>query len=158
MNLILILGCSLLILLTLLNAFLLSRLFKQKQPQQQTPIVKIDLKQIEKSIEQVPNKVLHSIVSSTNGYKGKVGELMGYLRLANEYDKVIPINDITDFICITFPKDNKPGRLVFLDIKTGESARLSQDQRKLRDIIKAKNIEFQKYSISISDQMKVDSE
>jgi predicted Holliday junction resolvase-like endonuclease len=118
--------------------------------------INLDLKPLERLIEQIPNKTLQSITSSTNGMKGATGELIGYLKLGAEYDKVIPLGDIVDFLGVSFPKDGKSGSITFIDIKTGK-AKLSNDQRKLRDIIKLKNINFVKYHISLANQIEKDS-
>ena len=144
---------GLIILLLVINSIFIFKLIKQQKPQQsQTPIVKIDLKQIEKMIEQMPNKVLQSITSSTNGIKGATGELIGWLKLQSEYDRVVPLGDIVDFIGIKMPTDKERGYITFIDVKTGK-ARLSDSQRKLKQIIKDKNIKFEKYNISISNQV-----
>jgi predicted Holliday junction resolvase-like endonuclease len=144
---------SLIVLLLVVNSIFIFKFLKQQKPQQsQTPIVKIDLKQIEKMIEQMPNKVLQSITSSTNGIKGATGELIGWLKLQSEYDRVIPLNDVVDFLGLKMPTDKEKGYITFIDIKTGK-ARLSDSQRKLKQIIKDKNIRFEKYNISISNQI-----
>jgi len=119
--------------------------FKIKQtksePQKQT-FVSIDTRQIEAAIHDIPSRITQSIVNTTNTYKGAVGELIGYLQLKASYDRIIPLGDIVDFVCIKFPKDNVPGRIDFVDVKTGDKARLSKDQRVLRTLIQTKQINF----------------
>ena len=50
-------------------------------------------------------------------------------------DRLIVAGDIVDYIGIRFPIGDIPGAIDFIDIKTGKSASLSSDQRKLRDLI-----------------------
>lgn len=115
------------------------------------PSVTIDLDSIHRALDLIPNKVLNAIKSSNNNHKGDFGEFVGFLKLKAEYDRVIPFGNITDFICISFPKEDKEGKIVFVDIKTG-NAKLSKDQTMLKNIIKNKQIEFIKYHIDVSDK------
>jgi len=57
------------------------------------------------------------------------------------YDIVIPFNTVFDFMCVRFDKGDEPGIVDFIDVKTGKAS-LSQDQRKLRDLIKEGKIDF----------------
>jgi len=106
------------------------------------PIVSVDLSSLHRVLQELPNKVLQSVVNSSNTHKGALGELIGYIRLQAEYDRIIPIGSITDFICIKLPTSSRTGKIDFVDIKTGKNAKLSKEQRALRDLIKAKEINF----------------
>jgi len=112
------------------------------------PIVNVDTRNFEKKIEDLPNKVLQSITSSSNTYKGKVGELIGYMKLHAEYDRIIPMNNIADFIGIRFSTSRKPGTIDFIDVKTGKG-RLSKDQKELQKLVKEKKIDFKKLKVSL---------
>lgn len=111
----------------------------------------IDLRPLEKKItelqEQLPSKILQSITSSTNTYKGTLGELIGYIKLHATYDRMIPIGNIVDFICVVLPTATEPGRIDFVDIKTGKSARLNPDQKALQKLIEDKKINFIKLKV-----------
>ena len=109
--------------------------------------INIDLDSIHRQLEGIPNKVLSSITSSSNFHKGALGELIGYLSLQGQYDRVIPLGNITDFILISFPTETNPGKIVFCDIKTGK-ARLSRDQTLFKKLIEEKKIEFVKFTIN----------
>jgi hypothetical protein len=111
-----------------------------------TPMI-LNMEPILHAIEALPNKILQSVQSSANGYKGSVGELIGYLKLHAAYDRIIPLNNIVDFICIRFPKGEDPGCIDFIDVKTGEKARLSPDQKMLQKLIKGQHINFIKMKI-----------
>lgn len=127
-------------------------------PQPPAPQVNVNLKPMEEAIKQIPNKVLQSIQSSVNTKKGALGELIGYIELEAQYDRIIPLGNIVDFMCIKFPDISKTGmnkdgvieegRVDFVDIKTGKSSRLSKDQRMLQQLIKNKKINFVKMTVN----------
>ena len=130
---------------------MLDNLPRQQQPP--PPQVNVNMKPVEDAIKALPNKVLQSIQSSTNTKKGALGELIGYIQLEAEYDRIIPLGNIVDFMCITFPK-NLPdgtidmGQVDFVDIKTGKSARLSKEQKMLQQLIIDKKINFVKLAVN----------
>jgi predicted Holliday junction resolvase-like endonuclease len=116
------------------------------------PQVVVNLQPLEEAIRSIPTKVLQSIQSSTNTKKGVLGELIGYIQLEAEYDRIIPLGNIVDFMCIKFPKQLPDGiidlgQVDFVDIKTGKSSRLSKDQRELQNLIKEKRINFVKLKV-----------
>jgi predicted Holliday junction resolvase-like endonuclease len=102
-------------------------------------------------IRQMPTKVLESIQSSTNHQKGKLGELIGYLQLNSQYDRLLSIRDTVDFIGIRFPKQGDPGTVDFIDIKNGQSARLTKDQMALKKILDGKHISFKKVKVDTTN-------
>lgn len=97
--------------------------------------------------QQLPNQILRCLQGNLNTLKGQTAELVAYLRLNAQYDRLLPFNSIADFIGIKFPSGDEPGRLDFIDIKTG-SARLSQEQARLKRIIENKQINFVKIRIT----------
>lgn len=103
--------------------------------------VNINLEALERRITDLPNKVLQSIQGSANVHKGVLGELIGYIELRAAYDRIIPIGNIVDFICIKFPTKEQEGSLDFVEVKAG-GARLDKDQRRLQELIKEKKISF----------------
>jgi hypothetical protein len=116
------------------------------------PQVNVNLSPLEDAIKGIPTKVLQSIQSSTNTKKGALGELIGYIQLEAEYDRIIPLGNIVDFMCIKFPKQLPDGiidmgQVDFVDIKTGKSSRLSKDQRELQKLIKDKRVNFVKLKV-----------
>lgn len=132
----------------------LDALSKRPQPEPQilSPQVNVNLQPLEEAIRAIPTKVLQSIQSSTNTKKGALGELIGYIQLEAEYDRIIPLGNIVDFMCIKFPKQLPDGiidmgQVDFVDIKTGKSSRLSKDQRELQKLIKDKRVNFVKLKV-----------
>ena len=117
------------------------------KPVVQAPTVNIDLDAVHRAMDQIPNKVLQAVISSSNNLKGNLGELIGYLKLHAAYDRIIPLGNIVDFICIKLPKDGKEGYIDFVDIKTGGSAKLSKDQVQLKKLIEEKKINFIKLKV-----------
>lgn len=110
-------------------------------------VVNIDLDAVHRALDAIPNKVLQAVISSSNNLKGNLGELIGYLKLHAAYDRIIPLGNIVDFICIKLPKDGKEGHIDFVDIKTGGSAKLSKDQVQLKKLIEEKKINFVKLKV-----------
>jgi predicted Holliday junction resolvase-like endonuclease len=127
---------------------LIKALVKETHVPQQPHQVTVNLQPLEEAIRGIPTKVLQSIQSSTNTKKGVLGELIGYIQLEAEYDRIIPLGNIVDFLAISLPKEDNPGKIVFIDVKTGKSARLSVEQRAVRKLIESKRIEFLKLSIT----------
>lgn len=114
------------------------------------PHVTIDTQALHSKIEEMPNKVLQSITSSANTHKGSLGELIGYINIKAQYDRIVPLGNIVDFMCIRFPKGEDPGCVDFIDVKTGNSSRLSKDQRNLQKLIDNKHINFVKLKVDTS--------
>ncbi len=106
-------------------------------------------------LDKIPTKVLESITSSGNNYKGKLAELIGYMKLNAQYDKVISFGDITDFIGIRFATNTDKGSIDFIDIKNGPHAKLTKDQSKFKKLIEDKRINFVK--VRVDTQIPKDS-
>lgn len=114
--------------------------------------VHVALRELERDIEEMPNRMLQTIIGSTNTHKGALGELIGYIQLRASYDRIIPLGNIVDFMAIKFPDGNEPGHVDFIDIKTGEKSRLSKDQRSLQKLIEEKKINFIKLKVETSNE------
>jgi predicted Holliday junction resolvase-like endonuclease len=98
-------------------------------------------------IDKIPERVTNSITGTANTHKGKIGELIGYIQLKSDYDRIIPIGNITDFVGIKFTTCDEqgvgqPGYIHFIDIKTGKQAKLNPDQKKFKDLLDSKSISF----------------
>jgi hypothetical protein len=116
-------------------------------PQPQLQQINVNLKPLQDAIEGLPSKVLQSITSCTNTHKGALGELIGYVQLHAAYDRIIPLGNIVDFICIKFKTAEAEGYIDFVDVKTGNKSRLSNDQRELQRLIQEKRINFIKLKV-----------
>lgn len=80
--------------------------------------------------------------AKTNNIKGTIGELIGYIKLNANYDRVFPVNNVIDFIAIKFPKGTEEGSIDFIDIKNSSKPRLKRDQMLVQKLIKDKKITF----------------
>lgn len=100
-------------------------------------------------LEQVPAKVLGTFEGSTNTMKGNVGEWAAWQQLLASYDIVIPFNRVFDYIGIRFDRPDDPGVVEFLEIKTGK-ARLSEEQRKLKELLERGNVSFRTIRMKVS--------
>jgi len=114
------------------------------------PQVNVDLNPLREEMAKLPGKVLHTITGSTNNHKGALGELIGYLQLSAEYDRIIPLGSIVDFVAIKFPSSSCAGRIDFIDIKANK-ARLNKEQKHLQKLIEDKLIGFKKVKVETSD-------
>lgn len=85
-------------------------------------------------------KVIKQLKGAGSVAKGQLGEFAHYLRFTQLYDRMIPLNSITDFLCVKF--DGEEAGLHFVEIKTGQHARLSADQVKFKKLIKDKQVFF----------------
>ena len=103
---------------------------------------------VKRTLTEVPRKTLKTFEGSANVAKGEIAEWAALQKLSAVYDIVVPFNAVFDFMCIRFDKEDVPGVVDFIDVKTGR-ATLSSDQRKLRDLIKAKKIDFKVAKVQI---------
>lgn len=96
----------------------------------------------QRDLDQLPGAVLQALNGSLNAHKGKIGEMIGYITLKAQYDRVVPLGSIVDFVGIRFPNGDDPGCVHFIDIKTGDGARLSRDQKHLKTLLTRGDITF----------------
>lgn len=128
-----------------MTAFLCYRVFFPSKDSNEKAGDSVDA--LQKSIYELPTKILQSIQSSTNVQKGSVAELIGYLKLQAEYDQVIPLNNVVDFLAIRYSKDNIEGTVDFIEIKSGDKARLSFNQQALQKLLLEKKVNFVRIKI-----------
>jgi predicted Holliday junction resolvase-like endonuclease len=86
-------------------------------------------------VSEVPKKVLQTIQGSINPTKGKAGELIVYMKLFSAYSRIFAFGKPIDFVGV------KEDSLDFIEVKTGQ-ARLTEEEKKIRDLILAKKINF----------------
>lgn len=166
MNVLIAIALFILVLLAGFGLFWISKLTKQIRELQDRPLPKIELPdlkvdatvdttQIRRDLEEmkkaIPEYVLQSLTGTANTQKGKLGELIGYLSLKAEYDRVIPLGTIVDFLGIKFPDETTEGYIDLIDVKTGKSARLSPDQKMLKQLATEKKIRFKTIKIDEVD-------
>lgn len=130
-----------LIILSLIIAYLLGRSHKRKQedfPQ--------DIIDLYKKVDTLPLRVLQTIQGSINPQKGKVGELLTYAELRYDYDRIIPLGWPIDFIGI---KNNE--RIDFIEVKSGESFVLTDEEKHIKNLIIQGKVNFRLIKITESE-------
>jgi predicted Holliday junction resolvase-like endonuclease len=81
--------------------------------------------------------------------KGAMAEHIAFLQLSSQYDRLIPIGDVVDFIGIKFDtkKDSFDGAIHFIEVKTG-GGRLTHDQIRVKRIANGGRTKFIKVKIN----------
>jgi hypothetical protein len=95
----------------------------------------------QEAITALPNKTLQSIQGSANNATGKLGELVQLIKLKDTYDRLIPLNSVSDFMGIKFPTDTDPGCIHFIEVKSNK-ATLTLDQKKFKALLDTQNLEI----------------
>ncbi len=86
------------------------------------------MREVQNELKNLPNQLLFSITRSLGKRSGKLNELMATFELT-QYDRLFYLGDPVDFIGIKY------GETVdFIEVKTGRF-RLTEDERKLRDLV-----------------------
>ncbi len=134
--------------LAAVTLLILDRLDKRKAKKPELTTLNVNLDPLHKAIDGIPNKVLQSIVSKNNNHKGDLGELVSFMKLGAMYDRVIPLNNVVDFLAIKLPTETSEGYIHFIDSKTGKAS-LSKEQKAVKKLIEEKKVEFIKLRINI---------
>ncbi len=124
--------------LVLLLAYLLGRL--QGRGRTDIPTDVIDLYQ---GLQQLPQRVLQVIQGSINPQKGRMAELLTYAELRYDYDRIIPLGWPIDFIGI-----KNRDRIDFIEIKSGVSHLLTEEEKEIKNLIASGRINFRLIKIS----------
>src|SRR3989338_6749139 len=130
-----------LILLALLVAYLVGRVHSRK-PQD----IPQDIIDLYKKVDNLPLRILQTIQGSINPQKGKVAELLTYAELRYDYDRIIPLGWPIDFIGI---KNND--RIDFIEVKSGESFVLTDEEKHIKKLIMEGRINFRLIKITESE-------
>lgn len=123
---------GIIILAAVLIAYLLGRLHGRK-PQD----IPTDLIDLYKGLQDLPARVLQTIQGSINPQKGKMAELLTYAELRYDYDRIIPLGWPIDFIGI---KNNE--RIDFIEVKSGNFATLTDEEKHIKNLILHGRINF----------------
>ncbi|MEA1958182.1 MAG: Holliday junction resolvase-like protein [Chloroflexota bacterium] len=93
------------------------------------------IKEIRDILDDIPRDVVQSIISSTNKRSGKLNELMAALEMT-KYDRLFYLGSPIDFVGVKYDEG-----VDFIEVKSGKS-RFSEDEKKLRDLIKAGKVNY----------------
>lgn len=109
--------------------------------------VEVDMGPFVREVQRIPAKVLQSVQGSVNANKGVLGELISVIKLRAEYDRIIPISNIVDFICIRLPTETREGTVDFVEVKSGKARRLTNEQKQLQKLLEDKKVQFVKVEV-----------
>ena len=133
----------------LIGAIVTLRVVKRPKPVS-SPLEERALLDLKNAIGDLPQRVLKSIQGNTATLKGDLAEHVAYLKLAANYDRLIPLGSVVDFVGIRFDTTRQAvdGVIDFIDIKTGRHSRLSQEQMKVKRLILGGRTAFLKVKIN----------
>ena len=98
------------------------------------------VKEIQDVIEKLPHDVIQSLTRSLATRTGKLNELLAALEFT-QYDRLFYLGDPIDFVGVRY------GEAVdFIEVKTGRF-RLTDDEKKLRELIEAKQVNYVPLSV-----------
>ncbi len=98
------------------------------------------VKEIQDTLEDLPHDLLESITRSLGKRTGKLNELMATFELT-QYDRLFYLGEPIDFVGIKYGEG-----IDFIEVKTGK-ARLSEDEKKLKELIDSKMVFYVPLSV-----------
>ena len=98
------------------------------------------LKEIQATLANLPKDVMQSITGSLSQRTGKLNELMATFELT-KYDRLFYLGEPIDFVGVKYGES-----IDFIEVKTGRF-RLTEDEKKLRDLIEAKQVNYVPLSV-----------
>jgi len=110
------------------------------------------VREIQALLEDMPRDVLASITRSMGTRTGKLNELLATLELT-KYDRLFYLGDPVDFVGVKYDEG-----VDFIEVKTGR-ARLTEDERKLKELIDQKLVNYLPLSvqrINIAEEIDID--
>jgi predicted Holliday junction resolvase-like endonuclease len=93
------------------------------------------IKEIREILNDIPGDVVQSIIASTSKRSGKLNELMAALEMT-KYDRLFYLGSPIDFVGVKYDEG-----VDFIEVKSGKS-RMSEDEKKLRDLIVAGKVNY----------------
>ncbi len=130
--------------LLLIIAYLIGRLQNRKSSDLPTDII-----DLYKGVQDLPSKVLQVLQGSINPQKGRMAELLTYAELRYDYDRIIPLGQPIDFIGI---KNNE--RIDFIEVKSGLSYILTEEEKHIKNLIANGRINFRLIKVTDEDIQK----
>lgn len=112
------------------------------------------VKEMRDILEGIPRDVVQSIIASTSKRSGKLNELMAALEMT-KYDRLFYLGSPVDFVGVRYDEG-----VDFIEVKSGKS-RLSEDEKKLRDLIEAGKVFYVPLKverIAIAEEIDTESE
>ena len=98
------------------------------------------VKEIQDALEDLPHDLLESITRSLGRRTGKLNELLATFELT-KYDRLFYLGEPIDFVGVKYGEG-----VDFIEVKTGK-ARLTEDEKKLKELIDAKMVNYTQLSV-----------
>jgi len=98
------------------------------------------VKEIQDMLEDLPHDVLESITRSLGRRTGKLNELLATFELT-QYDRLFYLGEPIDFVGVKYGEG-----VDFIEVKTGK-ARLTEDEKKLKELIDLKLVNYVPLSV-----------
>ena len=99
------------------------------------------VREIQDALDDLPHDLLESITRSLGKRTGKLNELMATFELT-QYDRLFYLGEPIDFVGVKYGEG-----VDFIEVKTGK-ARLTEDERKLKELIDAKLVNYTQLSVN----------
>ena len=112
------------------------------------------VKDMQDVIAKLPSDVIQSLTRSMATRTGKLNELLATLEFT-QYDRLFYLGDPIDFVGVKYGET-----IDFIEVKTGRF-RLTEDEKKLRELIEAKRVNYVALSvgkIGISEEIDINRE
>jgi len=98
------------------------------------------VREIQNILEDLPHDLLESITHSLGRRTGKLNELLATFELTH-YDRLFYLGEPIDFVGVKYGEG-----VDFIEVKTGK-ARLTEDEKKLKDLIDSKMVNYVPLSV-----------
>lgn len=98
------------------------------------------VREIRDILEDLPHDLLESITRSLGKRTGKLNELMATFELT-QYDRLFYLGEPIDFVGVKYGEG-----IDFIEVKTGK-ARLTEDEKKLKELIDLKMVNYVSLSV-----------
>jgi len=100
----------------------------------------VSVKEIQDALDDLPHDLLESITRSLGKRTGKLNELLATFELT-QYDRLFYLGEPIDFVGVKYGEG-----VDFIEVKTGK-ARLTEDEKKLKELIDAKMVNYTQLSV-----------
>ncbi len=101
----------------------------------------VSVREIQDTLEDLPHDLLESITRSLGRRTGKLNELLATFELT-QYDRLFYLGEPIDFVGIKYGEG-----VDFIEVKTGK-ARLTEDEKRLKDLIDSKLVNYVPLSVN----------
>ena len=101
----------------------------------------VSVKEIQDTLEDLPHDLLESITRSLGRRTGKLNELLATFELT-QYDRLFYLGEPIDFVGVKYGEG-----VDFIEVKTGK-ARLTEDEKRLKDLIDSKLVNYVPLSVN----------